>query len=289
MRRITRICLLVAGLTCLTDCRAKEAALPSMIDAPSAAVLAQDGALLIDTRPRAEYDHGHIRHAVFADWPKLVEIGQLADPGKKVRALSALLASWGVEHGMTIITYSEPLNGWGEDAYLVWLLRESGFSRAAFVNGGFSALRGYLRVITAQPAVRPSQLRLSRYPEGLSKEDLRDGLKQLQALDVRERREYDGATPYGEKRGGHIPGAKHLWYKDLLDQRGYVLGKEALLARLRAAGVVPGQPVVPYCTAGVRSAWVTLVLKQAGLEATNYHGSMTEWAEQSATHYPLER
>ena len=42
-------------------------------------------------------------------------------------------------------------------------------------------------------------------------------------LDVREPREYAGETPYGESRGGHVPGAKHLFYKALLESDGKVL------------------------------------------------------------------
>jgi len=97
-----------------------------------------------------------------------------------------------------------------------------------------------------------------------------------------------GCVPYGEVRGGHIPGARHLYFKDLVDAEGRVLAGEALAARLGDLGVTKTTKVVAYCTGGIRSGYVTAVLRDAGIDARNYAGSMWEWAASPAAEYPLE-
>jgi thiosulfate/3-mercaptopyruvate sulfurtransferase len=51
--------------------------------------------------------------------------------------------------------------------------------------------------------------------------------------------------------------------------------------------VGPGTPVIAYCTTGIRAGFVTAVLRNAGIDARNYAGSMTEWAAYPAEAYPL--
>lgn len=106
-------------------------------------------------------------------------------------------------------------------------------------------------------------------------------------LDTREEREYRGATPYGETRGGHVPGARHLWYRDLLDAEGKVLAGQSLADRLAGLGIAAGSEIIAYCTGGVRAGFVTAVLTQAGYRARNYAGSMWHWAAGDAQSFPL--
>ncbi len=47
--------------------------------------------------------------------------------------------------------------------------------------------------------------------------------------------------------------------------------------------------VVSYCTGGVRAAFVTVLLNDAGIAARNYAGSMWEWSAAPADGYPLDK
>jgi len=97
-------------------------------------------------------------------------------------------------------------------------------------------------------------------------------------LDVRSDEEWRGATPYHEARGGHIPGAVHLEWKELLDRRGRI-DPDAARARLLAAGIKRSDRVITYCTSGVRSAEVWVILRTLGYaEVRNYDGSWFEWS-----------
>ena len=125
----------------------------------------------------------------------------------------------------------------------------------------------------------------------IKKEEVRSKLsnRDVAFLDVREAREYEGKTPYGESRGGHLPPAKHLFYKDLLDKEGRLLPRDEIEKVLADRGVTRDKEVVSYCTAGIRSGWVTAVLNDLGYKARNYAGSMWEWSAQSAADFPLEK
>ena len=65
--------------------------------------------------------------------------------------------------------------------------------------------------------------------------------------------------------------------------------KAKLRALLKGRGIVPDQKVVAYCTGGIRSAWVVVVLAHLGYgRVANYAGSMWEWSAEPAEAYPLE-
>ncbi len=174
-----------------------------------------------------------------------------------------------------MVVIADSRNGWGEDGRIVWTLRSLGHAQAYLVNGGVAALLADGPVQLA--AVAPGDFTVARTDAyGVTKEELRAelGSANLVILDTREPREYAGETPYGESRGGHVPGAKPLFYKDLVGEDGRVLEGDALKARLEALGVGPDTQVVSYCTGGIRSGFVTAVLRNVGIDAKNYSGSM---------------
>ena len=60
--------------------------------------------------------------------------------------------------------------------------------------------------------------------------------------------------------------------------------------RLKKAGIPSNKQVVVYCTGGVRSGWLVMLLADLGYkDARNYAGSMWEWAARPAKDYPLTR
>ena len=109
-------------------------------------------------------------------------------------------------------------------------------------------------------------------------------------IDTRERREYEGGTPYGETRGGHVPGAVHLHYRSLLRKDGRLRSPGALKRLLQKAGISSNKEIIAYCTGGVRSGYVVAVLAHLGFsKVLNYAGSMWAWAAADAKQHPLAR
>lgn len=213
--------------------------------------------------------------------------------------LSEQLQRLNISTETPVIVVGEPLGGWGKAGRIAWMLRHLGHPQAVIVDGGYDALLATgLPSDTADVPMPPeSEYRVQRVAElaieleeleQLVNEEDRAG-DEVVFVDTRERREYDGDTPYGEARGGHLPGAVHLHYEDLLDDDGYLLARDTLRRLLSNLGMNANHTIVAYCTGGVRSGWLVMVLRDLGFEDTrNYAGSMWEWSALDPAQYPLE-
>ncbi len=258
---------------------------------PDAAVELADGrALVLDARPEELRTQEPVSRARVVSWQQLSEPD---DPRRgmlleDLDALSGVLRGIGVSQNQDVIVLGDPLRGWGESGRIVWSLRVMGHERVAFVDGGapaFIAAGGSEAVVEAGAA--PGDFVARPFPEiGIDGQALQAALdgegSGLVLLDTRERREFDGQTPYGESRGGHVPGAVHLYFKDLLDDDGFLLSSERIDALLTERGVSSEDDIVAYCTGGVRSAFVVAALIHLGYpNVRNYPASMWEWSAQS--------
>src|SRR5262249_53740560 len=84
--------------------------------------------------------------------------------------------------------------------------------------------------------------------------------KNEKVLDVRTAEEWNGATPYMEWRGGHVPGAEHFEWNALIQEDGRILPKAKVVEAMKGLGIGEKTPVIAYCTGGVRAAFVQAVL-----------------------------
>ena len=266
-----------------------------IVSAEQAQTLVQQGATVLDTRPESRWAIRRIRGTVTVRWqdfsqtPSSQRGNLLVDDTSLNRKLQAL----GISESQPVIVIGDAINGWGEEGRIVWMLRTLGHPHAFMVDGGHQAIQtqGILSS-TWRTVPPPSNFMIQRNTTWLvGKDELKASLKGGTAIviDAREKREYAGATPYGETRGGHIPGAIHLHYRELLDETGHLLPEGQILDLLAAKGIGSDQPLIIYCTGGVRSAWLTAVLSDLGFQARNYAGSMWEWSAYPADQYPLEK
>jgi thiosulfate/3-mercaptopyruvate sulfurtransferase len=85
----------------------------------------------------------------------------------------------------------------------------------------------------------------------------------------------------GQKRGGHIPGARLVPAKSLYGADGRYVDVDELqrLAGLGPTASIRSERPITYCTGGVRSALLAVLLEaRLGVVAANYDGSLWEWA-----------
>jgi len=254
--------------------------------------LIKQGALVIDARGEdLKKKNGPVAGAVALIWQDLAE-PNLPTKGRPlpVDQASKKLQALGVSKERPIVVLADAVNGWGEDGRVTWLLRAWGHNRVVLVDGGLGAVEK-LGALNIKPAVTPGNFVATESALEIKKEEVKSKLdrKDVAFLDVREPREYAGQTPYGEKRGGHLSPAKHLFFKDLLDKNGQLLPRPEIEKVLASRGVTRDKEVVSYCTGGIRSGWVTTVLNDLGYKARNYAGSMWEWSAQVAEEYPLQK
>lgn len=263
-----------------------------VVTARAAYELIQQGALVLDARGNDLKKKSPLANASTVVWEDLAEPSLptkgrlLSDPNVLNKKLQAL----GVSKDRPVVVLGDPLNGWGEDGRIAWALRTWGHGKVVVVDGGLPAVQKEGPLNIQSPKAGNFTVSPTNKWE-IKKEELKDRLakKDLVIFDVREPREYDGKTPYGESRGGHVPGAKGLWYKDFIGKDGKLLPRPELEKVLASKGVTKDSNVVAYCTGGIRSGWFTTVLNDLGYKTRNYAGSMWEWSAQPATEYPLEK
>lgn len=272
------------------------AAMPWIISADAGSKHVADGALLLDARSTWSYTKGHLEGAVHADWTEFTpdsktNRGRLIASDKK---LAKILVKHGVQDGRRVVVVDDAKDGWGEAGRIVWMLRTLGHEDAAWVDGGHQAMvkRGHETTIVPVKAPKSAGFTIKRTNKfAVNKAKVKQAIgSNIVFVDTREEREFNGKTPYGEKRGGHLPGAKHLWFRDLVQPDGTLKPRKEIVAILNARGITEDQTIVAYCTGGVRSGWFTGVLQHFGFKnAANYAGSMWEWSAEPADSHPLEQ
>jgi thiosulfate/3-mercaptopyruvate sulfurtransferase len=279
------VCLLSADRARADTHTAPHAFSDRFVDVATAhARVARESVTVLDTRARAVVLLGHIPGAMHMDWTETREGtfvgGRLVDD---IDALARAFASRGVDNARPVLVCGDGAKGWGEEARVAWTLRVLGHEDVAFLDGGCEAWRdaghAWSRGLTLSSTKGTFTARLrtdARATKSFVIAALED--PRIAIVDVRTREEYEGATPYMEKRGGHLPRAVHLDWRTLHDDKGLLLRGEKLRERVRASGIDPTQKAIVYCTGGVRSALVTEVLRANGIDAVNYDGSMWEWA-----------
>jgi thiosulfate/3-mercaptopyruvate sulfurtransferase len=294
--------LVAAG--CFTDLEAEVGVYKPqgswIVDGPGARALYEDGALVLDARDKGKqgFLSGHLRGAVAVHWSQFSE-PQDPDRGRLLddeALLTERLREVGVRRDRKVIVLGSPIDGWGEEGRIVWMLRALGHPDAVMVDGGYHALisAGLPIVAGEEPSPPRGDFSIVADP-GLTIEGgelaqlVAKGSQGVRLIDTREPGEFDGLTPYGEVRGGHVPGAVHLYYEQLLDSMGYLKSAEEMRGKLTSRQVAVGDHIIAYCTGGVRSGWLVAVLRDMGYQMSrNYAGSMWEWAAQPASTHPLE-
>lgn len=250
-----------------------------IVDVRGATSLVSRGAAVLDARDAAAFAQGHIPGAQLYAWQTFT--GDGAARGRvrdDLASIARTLAGLGVDTGRPALVYGAMAQGWGEEGHAAWLLLLLGHPDVAVLDGGFAAWRAAGRpVVNATARARPGAFEARARRELIATaEDVR---RARQILDVRSKSEFRGATPYGEARGGHIEGARHVDWRALLDEGGRVVSGARLTRALSEAGVDPLDEIVTCCSCGVRSAFVTTALLARGVtKVRNYDGSLAEWS-----------
>jgi thiosulfate/3-mercaptopyruvate sulfurtransferase len=104
-------------------------------------------------------------------------------------------------------------------------------------------------------------------------------------LDARVRERYRGDTEPIDPVAGHIPGAISAPTTGNVAPDGRFLPAAGLRARFAALGAGSdgdGRPVAAYCGSGVTAAHEVLALEIAGVAASLYPGSWSNWVADPA-------
>jgi thiosulfate/3-mercaptopyruvate sulfurtransferase len=101
-------------------------------------------------------------------------------------------------------------------------------------------------------------------------------------VDARPTKEFTGEQRSEDvAKAGHIPGAKGLYWMDMLVSRqNPVLKPEAELRRMYSElNAKADQPLVTYCRTGMQSSFDYFVAKYLGYDPSMYDASFFEWSK----------
>ncbi len=205
----------------------------------------------------------------------------LPDP----QALARFLRGLGVDDATQVVAYDA-----GADMFaprLWFLCRWIGHDAVAILDGGLTAWEalGYPVTSAASKPEREGTLTVRLRPELLVdaayvREHLDDPAMQL--LDARAIERFTGETEPIDPIAGHIPGARHRWFKENFDAGGRLKSPDRLREEFMKAGL-DAKRTVHQCGSGVSSAASYLAMVHAGLEGSRlYNGSWSEWVADPA-------
>lgn len=246
--------------------------------------LDNENVVILDGRSEKEYNKGHIPGAINVAWQSLANIkGKAGDKGWGVALdkdeLSKKLGDLGIDKNTEVITYASK-DGWGEDGRLTWELKSAGIN-SKMLDGGYDLWTKENRTTTKDvPVVVSKDLKIEQIDSSttITTEELYENMSKYTIVDARAKDEYDGATKYGEAIGGHIKGAISLPFNEVYNEDGTIKSEAELNEIFKNTGLTKEQEIVTYCTSGIRSAHLALILNMLGYHAKNYDASYYEWA-----------
>lgn len=250
--------------------------------------LGKDGLLILDARGEKAYSKGHVPGAIAITWQDFADMS--GAPGENPNwgtvleptALSEKLSNFGISKDKEIVVYTTTDGGWGEDGRIVWMLKRAGFDNVKMLDGGFEYWKSRDYEVSKESVnITPENVEITELDEStnIDTSDLANKLGEVVIIDTREEDEYNGAQKYGEARGGHLPGAINIPFTKFLNENGTLKSAQEIKAILDENGISKDDEIVTYCTAGIRSAHMQVVLSMMGYDnAKNYDASFYAWA-----------
>ena len=230
------------------------------------------------------YRAGHLPGAVFAD----LDADLAGGPGPAGRhplpepaAFQAAMRRAGVSDRRPVVVYDDADATVAARAW--WLLRYFGHDACRVLDGGFRAWRAAGGQVATGDGAAPAPGDFTARPGHMPVLDA-DGAASLARhgalLDARARERYRGETEPIDPVAGHIPGAISAPTTGNVAHDGRFLPAAGLRARFAALGAGAdrdARPVAAYCGSGVTAAHEVLALEIAGIPASLYPGSWSNW------------
>lgn len=244
------------------------------------------------------YKAGHVPGAVCWLWMEALWDSQMRDfPDRE--SFAQRMGEAGIANDTTVVFYGEEIQF---GIYAWWVLTYCGHTNVKVLDGGRYRWQAEGRALTQdvpapatptryQPTDRNEHMRIRRDSVLAA---VQDG--GVAILDARSPEEYygervggPGGPDIGALRYGRIPGARHIYYLDLLDDTKSFKKPEDLTSELAERGVGAGDEIIAYCRMSHRATALYFALTRLlGYKKVRvYDGSWTEWG--NLVGVPVER
>lgn len=242
--------------------------------------------VVVDANTADVYAKAHIQDAVNIPHADLYKEGEVEGLIKSPEELAAYFGQNGVSNENTIVLYDDGSNKYTSRVY--WILKYLGTPNVMILHKDMDEWKKARVPLTRSKTI----VKATTFTPKVNKSIIVDMAFVKAAMtdpnvlifDSRDLEEYDGTS---EKSEGHIKTARHMNYKDLLDDKGAFKSKTELEAIAKANGITKDKTAVFYCITSVRAA-VPYVAFHEILGYPNikvYDGAYNEWM---ANNMPIE-
>jgi thiosulfate/3-mercaptopyruvate sulfurtransferase len=241
--------------------------------------------VILDVRSAEQYGEGHVPGARRIDHDAWKEAWS---DGKDAEGWSKRIGRLGIGADSKVVVYDD--RGMKDAARIWWILRYWGGEDVRLLNGGWKGWTSSDRPVSKAEPGPATPVRFTASPRSkrlVTKARMLDLLPRdgLQIVDVRSDDEFCGLEKRDNKRGGAIPGAKHLEWSDLIDQDTQRFKNAEELYRLfERAGVDLQRPTATHCNGGGRASVMAFGLELMGAgDVRNYYRGWGEWGNADDT------
>lgn len=232
---------------------------------------------------KAEFAKAHIPNARFFDIDDVSDhrsdLPHMAPPVEK---FMSRLRAMGVGDGHQVVVYDG--SGLFSAARVWWLFKLMGQDNIAVLDGGLPKWLSEGRPVNDEdPVIRDRHMTVRRRAEmvkDVTQVSSASKLGDYEIVDARAPERFRGDVPEPREglRSGHIPGAKNVFFKSLLNGDQTLKSPAEVKAIFEGAGVDLQKPVITSCGSGVTAAVLSLALEAIGkTDHSLYDGSWTEW------------
>ena len=223
------------------------------------------------------YDAGHINGAVFFDMEK-----DLSSPDKSfgrhpippLEEFRKVLEKRGISRDSIVVAYDDD----GSGAARLWFLLEYFSLENGYVlDGGINAwLNAGGNLTKDVPERKETSLMLKAKNHMIvKKETLESSDSPYSLVDARSPDRYSGEYEPIDRIPGHIPNAKNIFWKEMLNEDGTYKSPEQIRTIISGLGENP----VLYCGSGVTSCVNYIAMRIAGIEPKLYPGGWSHWVQ----------
>ena len=219
--------------------------------------------------------------------PQELVSGRPPAPGElpTVERLNETLGRIGLDKDKTIVVADDEGGAWA--GRLAWTLDAIGHGRWCYLNGGIHAWLAAGEDISSSPAIPvPVQQNLTIGDERRVQLDQLVGEltdSDLLVWDCRTRDEFVGIRNTA-RRNGHIPGAVHLNWLDLVDAANQMQIAADAEEQLANHKIVSEKSLVVHCQTHHRSGFTYMLARLLGFPRVRaYAGSWSEWGNHPDT------
>lgn len=251
--------------------------------------------ILVDARGEENARKGTIDGAIPVSWQYLSNVEDAPKGDYEwglilpAEELGKRLGEIGLSKEKEIILFADGVDGWGDDGRILWTLRAAGYDKLKMVDGGYKGLEAAGLKTTKEPKKRePVEVVFDNVNKDhvIDTKELEGTINEYKVIDVRADDEFNGAVLYGEAKGGRIPKAIQIRFTVLFNDKGFLKSNAEITDLFTKAGLKKTDKIVSYCTSGIRSAYMQLIMEMVGFESSkNYDGSYNTWC----VHNPVEK